>query len=291
MAHAGKPKAHNIDLGGELRQAREERGVSLDEAEKATRIKGRYLKALEVNDWASLPTQVQARGFLRNYAVYLGLDGEQVMAKYSQATRSAEVSLPAPAAAASPVPTTREDGAVFRPRDIDIDGKPTAPSWLSSDVVIGVALALVVALVGFGLLRIVFGDSNGSDPEGTPLATESTPQPTSGSGVLLGDATLGPSTPTFDASIEGVQLDLDATEHVWVRVTVDDTQVLEGILAPNAPQTWRGAELVVLETANGAGLNVVVNGQPQGPLGERGQPVVLAWGPTGQVLITPTANP
>jgi cytoskeleton protein RodZ len=297
MAHAGKPKAHNMDLGGELRQAREERGVSLDEAEKATRIKGRYLKALEVNDWAALPTQVQARGFLRNYAVYLGLDEEQVMAKYSQAARSSEVSFPAPAAAASPVPTTREDGAVFRPRDIDIDGKPAAPSWLSSDVVIGVALALVVALVGFGLLRIVFGNSNGTDPGsgsesgGTPLATQSTPQSTSGSGVLLGDATLGPATPTFDVGIEGVQLDLDATEHVWVRVTVDDTQVLEGILAPGAPQTWRGTELVVLETANGAGLNVVVNGQPQGPLGERGQSVVLAWGPTGQVLITPAANP
>ena len=62
-----------IDLGSELQQAREKKGVSLSEAESATRIKECYLQALEVDDWAALPTQVQARGFLRNYAVYLGL--------------------------------------------------------------------------------------------------------------------------------------------------------------------------------------------------------------------------
>jgi len=86
-------------------------------------------------------------------------------------------------------------------------------------------------------------------------------------------------------------LDLEATEHVWVRVTVDGNQVLEGILAPDAPQSWQGAELITLETANGAGLGAVVNGQPQGPLGERGQAVVVAWGPNGQVSLTPTPSP
>jgi cytoskeleton protein RodZ len=292
VAQAGKPRAHINDLGSELRRMREEKGISLSEAEQATRIRARYLQALEVNDWASLPTQVQARGFLRNYAVYLGLDEEQVMTKYSQATRSAEVSVPPPAAAGSPVPTTREDGAVFRPRNIDIERQATMPSWLSSDIIIGVALALVVAAVGLGLLRLAFSDgdetSSGSvqEPALTPVLGESTPMPTSSVGLAPGEAT-----PTFDANIGAVQLDLESTEHVWVRVTVDGSQMLEGVLAPNSPQTWRGTELIVLETANGAGLEAVVNGQPQGPLGERGQAIVLAWGPSGQVSITPTASP
>jgi hypothetical protein len=127
-----------IDLGGELRKAREEKGFSLAEAEKATRIKASYLKALEVNDWAVLPTDVQARGFLRNYAVFLGLDPDDVMSRFSQVARSGGVSFPSPPARGSPVPTTGEDGAVFRPRDINIDSVGGLPGWLSSDIVLGV---------------------------------------------------------------------------------------------------------------------------------------------------------
>jgi len=284
-----------IDLGRELREAREGKGISLTEAAEATRIKERYLKALETNDWASLPTQVQTRGFLRNYAIYLGVDEDQVMAGFSQATRSAAISLPASPAVGTPVPTTNEEGTVFRPRDIDIERMTWLPGWLSSDILIGVALALVVAALGFGLLQLI-GDNSGetsatvtNTPAFTPAMSVGTSQPNAGGG--LGQGTPAVATPTFDAGLGSVQLSLEATEHVWVRVTVDGVQVLEGILVPGAPQMWQGTQQVTLETANGAGLEAVVNGQPQGPLGERGQAVILTWGPNGQLSVTPTAAP
>jgi hypothetical protein len=97
--------------------------------------------------------------------------------------------------------------------------------------------------------------------------------------------------PTFDASAGNVHLSLQATEHVWVRVTVDGTRVLEGVLPPDGPQEWVGNQHVILETANGAGLNAVVNGQPQDPLGQRGQAVTVAWGPNGRLLLTPSPSP
>jgi cytoskeleton protein RodZ len=286
-----------IDLGGELRRAREEQEISLAEAEKATRIKASYLKALEVNDWAAMPTDVQARGFLRNYAVYLGLDPDDVMSRFSQVARSGDVSFPTPPAKSSPVPTTGEDGAVFRPRDIDIDSVGGLPTWLSSDIVLGVALALVVVIVGFGIVRFTLNRINQepADPTArpaiTPLVTNISSESGAATAAPRDDATLPAITPTFDASSGSVTLDLEATEHVWVRVTVDGARVLEGILAPGAPQNWQGAQQIVLETANAAGLLAVVNGQPQGSLGERGQAVVLAWGPTGQIDVTPAASP
>jgi cytoskeletal protein RodZ len=287
-----------IDLGSELRAAREEQGISLDEAEVATRIRGRYLKALETNDWTALPTHVQARGFLRNYAIYLGIEEDRVTAWYGQLARSAgAVTRRLPAADAS-VRTTDEDGSVFRPRDIDIEGLSALPAWLSSDILIGVILALLVAVVGFALIRMVSDNADETSagvttpsPGLTPVLTQALSQPTTGAGVSPGVATPASVTPTFDASVGSVQLSLEATEHVWVRVTVDGTQVLEGILAPGAPQAWQGTQQILLETPNGAGLQAVVNGQPQGPLGERGQPITLAWGPTGLLPITPTPLP
>lgn len=282
-----------IDLGGELRKAREEKGISLAEAGVATRIKERYLKALELNDWAALPTPVQARGFLRNYAVYLGLDEDQAMSWFSQATRSSGVSMPSSATADSRVRTTNQDGAVFRPRDIDISGTARPPAWLSSDVLIGVALALVVAIVGFSLLRLASGNSDdgAGAPTTSPAMTRSAPQATAGSGSAPGEATPAAVTPTFDASVGAVELSLVATEHVWVRVEVDGVQVLEGILAPDVAQSWRGTRQIVLETSNGAGLDAVVNGQPQERLGERGESITLVWGPGGPLLLTPGAGP
>jgi cytoskeleton protein RodZ len=282
-----------IDLGSELRQAREAQGISLSEAAQVTRIKERYLQALETNDWAALPTPVQARGFLRNYAIYLGLDGDQTATRFNQALQSTAVTLPTAPTAEAVVRTTNGDGAVFSPRDIAIEGAGGGmPAWFSSDILIGVALALIVALVGFGLLRLVSGNSDETPAAPiTPAITDSAPGPTADTGALPGAATPAAITPTFDASTGSVQLSLEATEHVWVRVTVDDVKVLEGILAPGAPQAWQGAGQIMLETANGAGLKAVINGQLQEPLGERGQPIVLAWGPSGPVTPAPTAAP
>jgi hypothetical protein len=181
--------------------------------------------------------------------------------------------------------TTGENGAVFNPRDISIESAPKSPAWLSSDIVIGIALALLVAVVGWGLLRLL--SNNSDDSSATPVATNAPFAPAVTNTAPQPSSEAEAPTPTFDANIEGVQLDLEATEHVWVRVTVDGVVVLEGILAPpsvaGTPQTWQGTQQIKLEAANGAGLQATVNGQPLGALGERGQQVILAWGPDGPV--------
>lgn len=71
-------------LGERLRTAREERGLSLAEAATATRILPRYLQALEAGDFASLPGDVYARGFVRNYAQLLDLPSEELILLYRQ---------------------------------------------------------------------------------------------------------------------------------------------------------------------------------------------------------------
>lgn len=61
-------------LGETLRRARQARGIAIEDAERATRIPRRYLEALEQEDFGILPAPVYARGFLRSYSGYLGLD-------------------------------------------------------------------------------------------------------------------------------------------------------------------------------------------------------------------------
>lgn len=61
-------------LGETLRRARLERGITFEDAERVTRIPRKYLEALETENYGILPAPVFARGFLRSYAGYLGLD-------------------------------------------------------------------------------------------------------------------------------------------------------------------------------------------------------------------------
>lgn len=69
-------------VGTILRQARNRRKVELSEVEAATRIRLRYLRAIEDEEWDVLPGGFYIRGFIRTYASFLGLDGERLVADY-----------------------------------------------------------------------------------------------------------------------------------------------------------------------------------------------------------------
>ena len=70
-----------IALGSSLASARLTLGLDLRDAERETRIRARYLAALEEEDFDVLPGEAYAAGFLRTYASYLGLDGEAYVAE------------------------------------------------------------------------------------------------------------------------------------------------------------------------------------------------------------------
>lgn len=65
-------------VGSKLREARNRRKLSLQGAEEATKIRARYLRALENEDWDQLPGDTYARAFIRTYAALLGLDGDRL---------------------------------------------------------------------------------------------------------------------------------------------------------------------------------------------------------------------
>ena len=95
MTAEQRPREVKSGLGVELREARRARALSLDEVQRATRIAHRYLEALEQEDFAALPAPVFARGFLRSYAQYLGLDPAPLVARYLGEARPPDA-LPAP---------------------------------------------------------------------------------------------------------------------------------------------------------------------------------------------------
>ena len=78
------------DIGDKLRSAREAKGLSIEDIEKATKIQGRYLTAIEQNDFDKLPGDFYVRAFIRQYAQIVGLDGKKLLSEYHEDIPKAE---------------------------------------------------------------------------------------------------------------------------------------------------------------------------------------------------------
>jgi len=77
-----------LAIGAELTRAREELGLEIRELEERTKIRGRYLRALEEEAWDVIPSPAYAKGFLRTYAAELGLDAEELVDEFRRQVES-----------------------------------------------------------------------------------------------------------------------------------------------------------------------------------------------------------
>jgi helix-turn-helix protein len=125
-------------IGSVFREARNRRKIDLSEVETATRIRARYLRAIENEEWDVLPGGVYTRGFIRTYAAFLGLDGERLAEDYRQSVEGGQRgALPEPVAASASQPPERRWPV---PRG----------GWVAVPAVLLVAVIAIVAIPGGG---------------------------------------------------------------------------------------------------------------------------------------------
>ena len=119
-----------------LLAAREDKGVDLARAERDTKIRARYLVALEHGEWQDLPGAVYTKGFLRNYALYLRLDPDEILEQWRRERGEAPIVEP----------------AIVVPRPIPA---PRQGFTISRGIFVGLFLALVVAgFVGYLAIQL-----------------------------------------------------------------------------------------------------------------------------------------
>jgi cytoskeletal protein RodZ len=125
------------EVGETLRDARENRGVDLHRVERDTKIRLKFLAALEDGEFTELPGDVYARGFLRNYATYLGLDADQIEEEWRS---EAGAATPVRPTFAAPRPLTLSRRIVFQRSHVVI-------------AIVAVIVLLVGSYFGFQLTR------------------------------------------------------------------------------------------------------------------------------------------
>jgi hypothetical protein len=172
-------------VGPTLREARRRGEIELSAVEKATRIRPRFLRAIENEEWDALPGGVYTRGFIRTYAAYLGLDGERLAEDYR---REVEGTV---------------GGKEPRVENVPMGSRPTSPRDSAGGARWILAIAAVALIAGLAIVALPDG-GGGIEVAGRPS------QDTGGAGEHA------KRVPATEPHASGMSLRLTAQAEVWI---------------------------------------------------------------------------
>lgn len=234
-----------MSFGAELRREREMRNISVREIADTTKISTRFLEAIESGDYESLPAPVFTRGFIREYAGYLGLDAEELVDRYMAIIDREER-------------RQEDEEAEMRGRvSGSFAGLPAggAVKW----VIAGLAAVGAILLVVWMVAR---GGGDATPAEEVREVAEPAP------------VVSPPAQPEPAEIAEQVQLRLTATAESWINVRVDDAEPTDFTLASGQSRDLTAErEIELLTVGNAGGVAVTLNGVDLERLGREGQVV------------------
>ena len=291
MEDGGHNGQGGVPIGAVLEKARRERGLSLRDVEDATKIRTRYLEGLEREDFSVLPDQVYVQGFLKTYANFLGLNGDE-MARDLRNRRSPR--------------RDRQQPSYEPPQSSEFERPLMSPGGLagaerrkvSGAAILTVALALLVIAGVIGALYYVGvqssetgapEDQQQAQPERAENPSLQEEQP-----AIEQDAPEQRREPAEEraATPSRVQADEEASAAETVSVTlavadspagltvtVDGTVAADVFAQPGFSQTFVGEVMVTVSTANAGAVEATVDGEDLGRLGYYGQPLTREFAP------------
>lgn len=245
-------------IGETLRTEREKQGFTLADIQMQTKIRSRYLEALENEDFSVIPGDVYVKGFIKNYAQALGLDGQKLADEYSRLIQPKEQDDEALA------PVSRKVTASQAPM------RPVLPKPVAF-VCIG---ALVLALAVYGVIQFLPSlEAMLATPEPAP-----TP-PVSGNPAPAVSPMPAPMEPKPEPIVSLVKVEGDTTFYTgsgkpltlrlttldgrcWVRVKLDDDRVEEFTMNANEQRIFTADKAVWVRLGNPLAVKMTINEVP-----------------------------
>lgn len=305
-------------LGRLLRQTREAKELTLDEAERALRIRRRILELFEGGEFL-LPdfAPIQIRGFIRNYARYLGLDEDRIVIFYEEALdelangrsslsgrrkRNRARRRPQQAPSSSAPPNGRQSAASAS----SLSGRASGnlPDDRRGGGLLNLAFRLLVALAAVVIILLGANELLRTDlggliaPQASPASVLDAPQ-------ALPTFTPLPTVPSATPALElplqpgftgqGVLVTIEVVQRTFLLITADGASQYNGVARVGDRLEVAATGTVVITAANAEGVRIVFNGQRQPLFGDRGQRVDLTFTPAGVEVVTgpgfaPTAD-
>lgn len=260
------PQAHSelASFGEELRREREIRSISLKEIADSTKISKRFLEAIERNDHKTLPAPVFTRGFVREYARYLGLSVEEMVNRYNFAAagddrieKTAHLER-----LVAPPPPLAERPQVKR-------GIPPAYARIDRSVYVLIAIVIALGAVSYWAFKYKRSHLDVDRPETTTAVAMPSPPPVTRPPAAPSVAT---ATAVEPAGTTRLQLAIELTRDSWINLEADGKTVVNEEMHEGDKRTFEASESFRFRTiGNAGGLTLHLNDTLVAPLGRRGQ--------------------
>lgn len=235
-----------IDIGNTLRDARKRRGLELAECELATRIRARYLGAMEDERFDALPEPAYARGFLRAYATFLGLDSRVLVEEFDDR-------FGAPVASTEPLPGLPDPPR----RRVPLPGAPVRRRRPRRHK--GALAWLVAGALGVLLLALWVGAAWDAHPGTVSVPSSRSSAVTGLSGGGIGSTSTAPAAPVT------VGLVGSPATGSWVivrRAGASGALLFSGFIRPDAEVDFSAAAGLWLHFDAGTAVQLLVAGRP-----------------------------
>ncbi len=280
-------------LGRYLRESRELKELTMDEVVRDLRIRRATLDAFEQGDFNVAGSPVQARGLLRNYARFLGLNEEKVLGFYeasrqggAQSAKSKKRKTATSENRQVPVaPASITDTPPSLPR-VTLAEQSEAKQGRQRRVFMTLLLLLVsgasLAVIGFVGLNLL-GILEEPQPTAAPVVVDVSLMTPTATFTATWTPLPPTDTPMFDLGFAGAGVNVEANivQRVWMRAWVDGALAFEGLAVPGEQVSLNGSNSVEINAGNAAALDVVFNGQQQDVFGTRGQPLNVVFDDSG----------
>lgn len=241
-----------MEIGDKLMKAREALGLSLEEVEEETKIRRKYLKALEEERFQVLPGPVYAKAFLKNYARFLQLDVEELLAEFSRRFKT------------EPVQETPGEDPGERTSRIVPEKKGRRLYLALAVLVVGLAVSAYYAAVGTGFGR----PADQAGQEVRKDTAQSTPR---GENVQVPPGQQQAGENVSPPKDPGVNVTLNIKERrSWIQVVVDGNPAYQGILNEGQSRNFEGSDKIYVRLGDAGAVEVLVNGENLGRLGGQG---------------------
>ena len=254
-----EPQAHSelASFGEELRREREIRGISLKEIADATKISKRFLEAIERNDHRTLPAPVFTRGFVREYARYLGLNADDMVNRYNYAAAGDD--------RIEKTPHLERLVELHTPQqDKQRPKKGIPPPYARVDRNVVILVVIVVALGAVFYWALMHRHMTRSDTE---VAAVAPPRP-----VITQPKPV--ETPAASQPNEPLKMTVEVQDDSWVILEADGKTVINERMRRGDRREVEAQDSFKFRTVgNAGGVRLTLNDVKLPPLGRDGQVV------------------
>lgn len=256
------------EIGSELKKAREDNGLTLEEIQEATKIRKKYLKAIENENYEVIPGKTYVKAFIKKYAAEVGLNGKEIVKKYEN-----EIQI-------------KQKNEKEQKQKINKETKFWKTKWTKIIIILIIIFSIITIIYTISVNQLENSSSvtlsnsvnnqktQDQNKERDTLSKQNTLTIPTNNNNINNNNKSKTNTKTDTLQIHNDKkkmVKLIASEKSWLQIYIDEKKIFQGFMYKGDIKKISGKKTAAITIGNGIAIRIIKNGEAIGPWGKRGE--------------------